>query len=55
VWGGDPVYPTINYVQDPDAMADYRGANFHEPVEDIIDTLREVRMASLHWFLPCTF
>ncbi|CAM6017773.1 unnamed protein product [Sphagnum balticum] len=41
VWGGDPVYPTINYVQDPDAMADYRGANFHEPVEDIIDTLRE--------------
>jgi hypothetical protein len=42
VWGGDPVYPTINYEQDPDCVADYRNANMHEPTPDIIDQLREV-------------
>ncbi|KAI5083023.1 hypothetical protein GOP47_0002766 [Adiantum capillus-veneris] len=41
VWGGDPVYPTINYYQDPNAKADYRGPNFHEPHEDLLESLRK--------------
>ncbi|MCO5557906.1 hypothetical protein L7F22_011479 [Adiantum nelumboides] len=41
VWGGDPVYPTINYYQDPNAKADYRGPNMHEPQEDLFESLRK--------------
>lgn len=41
VWGGDPVYPTINYYQDPNAKADYRGPNFHEPAERLLESLRK--------------
>lgn len=41
VFGGDPVYPTINYEQDPDHVVDYRGPNFHEPVPDILEVLRQ--------------
>lgn len=41
VWGGDPIYPSVNYYQDPNAKADYRGPNFHEPSENIFDTLRK--------------
>lgn len=41
VWGGDPVYPTINYVQDPDCVADFRNANMHEPTPDILEQLRD--------------
>ncbi|KAG0497201.1 hypothetical protein HPP92_001892 [Vanilla planifolia] len=41
IWGGDPVYPTINYIQDPDEVIDYRGPNFHEPTPDIVDYLME--------------
>ncbi|CAM6093227.1 unnamed protein product [Calypogeia fissa] len=41
VWGGDPVYPTVNYEVDPDAVADYRNENLHEPIPDIIEVLRE--------------
>lgn len=40
VFGGDPVYPTINYEQAPDHVIDYRGPNFHEPVPDILEVLR---------------
>lgn len=50
VWGGDPVYPTINYEQDPDHVADYRNENMHEPIPDIVEMLREV---SLHLIPPC--
>ncbi|CAM6083545.1 unnamed protein product [Calypogeia fissa] len=41
VWGGDPVYPTVNYEMDPNAVADYRNENLHEPIPDIIEVLRE--------------
>ncbi|PKU71574.1 protein PLASTID TRANSCRIPTIONALLY ACTIVE 12, chloroplastic [Dendrobium catenatum] len=41
IWGGDPVYPTINYVQDPDEVIDYRGPNFHEPTPDVLAYLME--------------
>ncbi|XP_024387345.1 protein PLASTID TRANSCRIPTIONALLY ACTIVE 12, chloroplastic [Physcomitrium patens] len=41
VWGGDPVYPTKNYEQDPDAVADYRNENLHEPTPDIVDKLQD--------------
>ncbi|BFI25819.1 hypothetical protein MPTK2_1g24680 [Marchantia polymorpha subsp. ruderalis] len=41
VWGGDPVYPTVNYEQDPDSIADYRNPNMHEPIPDIVEMLRE--------------
>lgn len=47
VWGGDPVYPTINYEQDPDCVADFRHANMHEPTPDILDQLRDVSRAQL--------
>ncbi|KAL5227247.1 hypothetical protein ABZP36_015512 [Zizania latifolia] len=41
IWGGDPVYPTINYVQDPDEMADYRRPEFHEPTPEVVPYLME--------------
>ncbi|XP_020586558.1 protein PLASTID TRANSCRIPTIONALLY ACTIVE 12 [Phalaenopsis equestris] len=41
IWGGDPVYPTINYVQDPEEVIDYRGPNFHEPTPDVLAYLME--------------
>ncbi|XP_027185314.1 protein PLASTID TRANSCRIPTIONALLY ACTIVE 12, chloroplastic isoform X2 [Coffea eugenioides] len=41
VWGGDPVYPTINYIQDPDAVIDFRGPDFHEPTPDMLVYLKE--------------
>ncbi|KAL5977417.1 hmr,ptac12 [Asimina triloba] len=41
IWGGDPVYPTINYIQDPKEVIDYRGANFHEPTPNIVPYLME--------------
>lgn len=42
VWGGDPVYPTINYIQDPDEVIDYRGPDFHEPTPNMLSFLKEV-------------
>ncbi|KAH9609854.1 hypothetical protein KSS87_010781 [Heliosperma pusillum] len=42
VWGGDPVYPTINYIQDPDAVIDYRGPDFHEPTPNMLAYLKEI-------------
>lgn len=41
IWGGDPVYPTINYIQDPDVVIDYRGPDFHEPTPNMLDYLKE--------------
>lgn len=41
IWGGDPVYPTINYIQDPNEIIDYRGPDFHEPTPDMLDFLKE--------------
>lgn len=41
IWGGDPVYPTINYIQDPDAVIDYRGPDFHEPTPNMLSHLKE--------------
>ncbi|GJM93008.1 hypothetical protein PR202_ga09519 [Eleusine coracana subsp. coracana] len=41
IWGGDPVYPTINYVQDPDEVIDYRGPEFHEPTPEVVPYLME--------------
>ncbi|GER48905.1 plastid transcriptionally active 12 [Striga asiatica] len=41
IWGGDPVYPTINYIQDPDEVIDYRGPDFHEPTPNMLDYLKE--------------
>ncbi|XP_039054122.1 protein PLASTID TRANSCRIPTIONALLY ACTIVE 12, chloroplastic-like [Hibiscus syriacus] len=41
VWGGDPVYPTVNYIQDPDEVIDYRGPDFHEPTPNMLAHLKE--------------
>ncbi|KAL1187630.1 Protein PLASTID TRANSCRIPTIONALLY ACTIVE 12 [Cardamine amara subsp. amara] len=41
IWGGDPVYPTINYIQDPDAVMDFRGPDFHEPTPNMLSYLKE--------------
>ncbi|KAL6991565.1 Protein PLASTID TRANSCRIPTIONALLY ACTIVE 12, chloroplastic [Sarracenia purpurea var. burkii] len=41
IWGGDPVYPTVNYIQDPDAVIDFRGPDFHEPTPNMLDYLKE--------------
>uniref|UniRef100_A0A0E0N306 Uncharacterized protein n=1 Tax=Oryza rufipogon TaxID=4529 RepID=A0A0E0N306_ORYRU len=41
IWGGDPVYPTINYVHDPDEVVDYRGPEFHEPTPEVVPYLME--------------
>ncbi|KAI3455966.1 hypothetical protein Pfo_012629 [Paulownia fortunei] len=41
IWGGDPVYPTVNYIQDPNEMIDYRGPDFHEPTPNMLDYLKE--------------
>ena len=43
MWGGDPVYPTLNYEQPPDHVVDYRGPRFHEPAADPFAAVREVR------------
>ncbi|XP_052735106.1 protein PLASTID TRANSCRIPTIONALLY ACTIVE 12, chloroplastic isoform X2 [Vigna angularis] len=42
IWGGDPVYPTVNYIQDPNEVIDYRGPNFHEPTPNMVAYLKEV-------------
>ncbi|OMO70380.1 hypothetical protein CCACVL1_18949 [Corchorus capsularis] len=41
IWGGDPVYPTVNYIQDPDEVIDYRGPDFHEPTPNMLAHLKE--------------
>lgn len=41
IWGGDPVYPTVNYIQDPNEIIDYRGPDFHEPTPDMLSYLME--------------
>ncbi|KAL3522747.1 hypothetical protein ACH5RR_015581 [Cinchona calisaya] len=41
IWGGDPVYPTINYIQDPNMVIDFRGPDFHEPTPNILAYLKE--------------
>ncbi|KAK8584955.1 hypothetical protein V6N13_138897 [Hibiscus sabdariffa] len=41
IWGGDPVYPTVNYIQDPDEVVDYRGPDFHEPTPNMLAHLKE--------------
>lgn len=41
IWGGDPVYPTVNYIQDPNEIIDYRGPDFHEPTPNILAYLKE--------------
>ncbi|CAI0544861.1 unnamed protein product [Linum tenue] len=42
IWGGDPVYPTINYKQDPNEIIDYRGPDFHEPTPNMVAYLKEL-------------
>ncbi|XP_077243811.1 plastid transcriptionally active 12 isoform X2 [Tasmannia lanceolata] len=41
IWGGDPVYPTVNYIQDPKEVIDYRGPDFHEPTPNMLSYLME--------------
>ncbi|KAF5475089.1 hypothetical protein F2P56_006934 [Juglans regia] len=41
IWGGDPVYPTVNYIQDPDEEIDFRGPDFHEPTPNMLAYLKE--------------
>lgn len=41
IWGGDPVYPTVNYIQDPDEVIDYRGPDFHEPTPNMLAYLMD--------------
>ncbi|CAI5936648.1 unnamed protein product [Closterium sp. NIES-65] len=42
VWGGDPMYPTVNYEQAPSHGVDNRGLNFNEPSEDPLSVLGKV-------------
>ena len=51
VWGGDPVYPTVNYIQEPDAVIDYRGPDFHEPTPNMLAHLKEVSFIFMLWLL----
>ncbi|XP_076912319.1 protein PLASTID TRANSCRIPTIONALLY ACTIVE 12, chloroplastic-like [Bidens hawaiensis] len=41
IWGGDPVYPTVNYIQDPDQVIDFRGPDFHEPTPNVLAYLQQ--------------
>ncbi|XP_078441026.1 plastid transcriptionally active 12 [Wolffia australiana] len=41
IWGGDPVYPTVNYIQEPNEVIDFRGPDFHEPTPDLLSFLME--------------
>ncbi|KAA8519433.1 hypothetical protein F0562_013692 [Nyssa sinensis] len=41
IWGGDPVYPTVNYIQDPNEVIDFRGPDFHEPTPNMLAYLKE--------------
>lgn len=41
IWGGDPVYPTVNYIQDPNEVIDYRGPDFHEPTPNLLAYLKQ--------------
>ncbi|CAN1227563.1 Protein PLASTID TRANSCRIPTIONALLY ACTIVE 12, chloroplastic [Linum grandiflorum] len=41
IWGGDPVYPTVNYKQDPNEVIDFRGPDFHEPTPNMDAYLKE--------------
>ena len=41
VWGGDLVYPIVNYIQDPDEVIDYRGPGFHEPTPSMLNRTNE--------------
>lgn len=41
IWGGDPVYPTINYIQDPNETIDFRGPDFHDPTPNMLAYLKE--------------
>ncbi|XP_042486064.1 protein PLASTID TRANSCRIPTIONALLY ACTIVE 12, chloroplastic isoform X2 [Macadamia integrifolia] len=41
IWGGDPVYPTVNYIQDPNEVIDFRGPDFHEPTPNMLSYLME--------------
>ena len=50
VWGGDPVYPTVNYIQDPNVVIDYRGPNLHEPTPNMLSYLKEVSTSQNHFF-----
>ncbi|KAJ3698800.1 hypothetical protein LUZ61_002505 [Rhynchospora tenuis] len=43
IWGGDPVYPTVNYEKDPDELVDYRSPDFHEPIPNPLSYLLENR------------
>lgn len=52
VWGGDPVYPTVNYIQDPDEVIDYRGPDFHEPTPNMLSFLKEVSTVKFPLPLP---
>ncbi|EXB86303.1 hypothetical protein L484_000962 [Morus notabilis] len=51
IWGGDPVYPTVNYIQEPDKIVDYRGADFHEPTPNMLAFLKEVSALQKPFFL----
>lgn len=55
VWGGDPVYPTINYIQDPDAVIDYRGPDFHEPTPNMLAYLMEVGFGLFNNFTTTSY
>ncbi|GBG88576.1 hypothetical protein CBR_g48045 [Chara braunii] len=41
VWGGDPVYPTKNYEQDPNAIMDFTSHKYHEPTPELVDLFKE--------------
>ncbi|KAJ4763735.1 Protein PLASTID TRANSCRIPTIONALLY ACTIVE 12 [Rhynchospora pubera] len=43
IWGGDPVYPTVNYEKDPDEYVDYRSPDFHEHIPCPLSYLLENR------------
>lgn len=44
------MYPTVNYIQDPNEIIDYRGPDFTEPTPDMLDYLKEVALLCLFFF-----
>ncbi|CAN1227561.1 Protein PLASTID TRANSCRIPTIONALLY ACTIVE 12, chloroplastic [Linum grandiflorum] len=52
IWGGDPVYPTVNYKQDPNEVIDFRGPDFHEPTPNMDAYLKEFEQLVKFCVLP---
>eukprot|EP00252_Welwitschia_mirabilis_P010317 TRINITY_DN2351_c0_g1_i3.p1 TRINITY_DN2351_c0_g1~~TRINITY_DN2351_c0_g1_i3.p1 ORF type:complete len:504 (+),score=108.78 TRINITY_DN2351_c0_g1_i3:292-1803(+) len=39
-FGGDPVFPVVNYEQAPDHVTDFRGPFYHEPTRSVVEIMK---------------